>query len=67
MHDMAVRGRARGKGASGEANGCSKLTAADIPIIRQSKQTQRSLAEQFGVNQSVISEIKTHKAWKHVP
>jgi hypothetical protein len=55
--------------AKGSKNGTSKLTENDIPKIRQLLSmgiTQDRIAEQFGVSQLTISNIKTNKLWSHV-
>ncbi len=55
----------RGRGyvpLSEEANGV-KLTWKQVSEIRLSKESQRRLAELFGVNQSTISRIKRGLRW----
>lgn len=55
----------------GEKHGASKLTEADVLEIRKryatGRITQRALAEEYGVTQSVISEIVNRKIWTHLP
>lgn len=55
--------------ATGEKNGQSKLTEADVIQIRHLLKTQtvRSVAKQFNVGPMAISRIKTGSLWKHVP
>ena len=50
--------------AFGEANGLSKLHAADIPVIGQSTLTLRALAELYGVSISTIHMVKTGRTWR---
>lgn len=50
----------------GQKNAMSKLTEKDILEIRNSKESQRKLAERYGVTQGSISNIKLQKTWKHV-
>lgn len=54
----------------GEGHAGHKLTEAQvIEIRRRLKDGERvsQLASAFGVAKSVVSEIKTRKAWKHLP
>lgn len=53
----------------GEKHGMSKLTASDIPLMRQlykEKHTQWEIAKRFNVTQATISRILLGEAWKHV-
>lgn len=53
----------------GEDHVAHKLTEIAVRKIRQrlkQGQTGASLAREFGVSISVVSEIKNRKAWKHV-
>ena len=58
----------RAASAVGESNGCSKLTARKVNEIRYKQQfyTQRVLAAEYGVSQSVIHNVITGKSWKHI-
>ena len=59
----------KGRTAIGEKHGNAKLKNAQIAEIRrliEDGQTQRKIAESFGVSHSIISEIKCRKSWKHV-
>lgn len=57
--DMAAKGRA----ARGERNGACKLSDAKVPLLRFNYAlggvSQRTLAYQFGVSQSLVSQIVT--------
>lgn len=44
----------------------SILTEDQVLDIRSSDKPQIKLAEEFGVSQKTISQIKTRKAWKHI-
>lgn len=44
----------------------AKLNDGKVRLIRQSTATCRELAEQFGVDCSVISRVRQRKVWKHV-
>jgi hypothetical protein len=46
--------------------GGSKLTAADVAEIRASEESQRATAARFGVSQSMIANVRSGRAWKHV-
>lgn len=50
----------------GEQHGNSKLTEEQVRAIRIDTRTQRVIAEEYGVGQSLISDVKTRKKWSHV-
>lgn len=50
----------------GETQPNSKLTEAEVVTIRASKDKGVDIATRFGVAQSVVSEIRSGKAWKHL-
>jgi hypothetical protein len=62
MADMSKKGRGR----RGEAHHNSKLTEDLVHWIRASNLTQAEMADWIGVNQSIISNARTKKTWKHV-
>lgn len=65
--DMVAKGRAPIPNLRGSAHANAKLTEADIVAIRAAKGvTLRELGEQYGVNGSTISWIRTGKGWAHV-
>ena len=66
MDDMATKKRSPPTAHIGEINGMAKLTDADIITIRNSTETQVTLAEKHGVHQGTISRIKLRKSWSHV-
>lgn len=58
------------RGAKGARRGHAKLNDDAVREIRlryMNGEKQRVLAEEFGVNQSIISTIVTRKTWTHVP
>ena len=65
VKDMVSKGHQRG--ASGETNGNSKLTADDILNIKQDSGTLSEIARKYGVSFQHISSIKRGGSWKHVP
>jgi predicted XRE-type DNA-binding protein len=58
----------KGRQASGENNGNSKLTAQAVRQIRreyaQGKATQQALADTFGISQAQVSFIVLGKNWR---
>jgi len=68
MDDKVERDRAARH--TGESNGLAKLTEADVLDIRARYAaggvTQRELAEEYGVNQSLVSYIKNKHIWSHI-
>jgi predicted XRE-type DNA-binding protein len=67
VHDRNAKGRA--VVPCGNGHWRSRLSEADIPVIHQRLvrgETQASIAEDFGVVKSVISNIVRGEAWKHV-
>lgn len=63
--DRTAKGRSAKQ--NGEKNGLSKLTDGQVLEIRSAQGLQRELAEQYGVDQSLISLIKRKKVWAHIP
>lgn len=64
MADSLIHGTRR----LGERVPVAKLTAADVIAIRsQPDRSSYDLAEEYGVVQSNISQIRTRKRWKHLP
>lgn len=51
---------------AGERHPRSLLTEDAVREIRSSSESQKNLAERFGVSQSQISTVRSRKAWKHV-
>lgn len=73
MRDMRARGRhVPPRRINGEANGAAKLTEADVRAIRaayvprSSTHSQRALAKQYGVNQTLICYIIRREIWTNV-
>jgi hypothetical protein len=50
----------------GSRHGMSKLTESDIPKIRKDPRLQRIIAEEYGIDQSLVSRIKANIWWTHV-
>lgn len=65
MHDKINKGRHKGA-SKGEDHHNSKLTDSDIQMIRESEKTQYELAQELGVSQSHICQIRRYQRWQHV-
>lgn len=52
----------------GTSVGNSKLSEAEIPLIRalSGKMPQHAIARRFGVSQMIVSKIVRREAWRHV-
>lgn len=69
MADCHARGRSRIPKPilRGEQNGAAKLTAEQVVDIKQrlgNGETQQTIADDFGVSQTLISAIKLGRLWK---
>lgn len=58
---------AKRRHSHGDSCGRAKLTREQVSMIRQSKESARSLAEKFGMNASYISSVRNGDGWKDVP
>lgn len=58
--------RLHGTHNSGSLNGMSKLTEAEAAAIKQSNWPTSRLARYYGISASVVSSIRSGKAWVHV-
>ena len=54
------------KMARGERNARARLTAADIPAIRASKDRHCDIAKAYGVSRPTITAVKSGLTWGHV-
>lgn len=59
---------AHGTKRIGSRHNMAKLKEADIPVIRAQfgKRTYQSIADDYGVSEATIRQIKTGYSWKHV-
>ena len=58
-----------GRTLRGEGVGNSKLTSGDVEKIRAARangRSQRQVAQEFGVSQSLVSLIHSRKVWGHI-
>jgi hypothetical protein len=53
----------KGRQPSGERHYKARLTAQDVLFIRRSPEKGSVLARRFGVAQSTISQIRSHRNW----
>lgn len=59
--------RTKGRQARGDHNGRAKLAADQILELRDRRgQLQRELAEEFGISQGQVSDIRSGKRWAHL-
>lgn len=54
-------------GPIGEGAPTAKLTTDDVIEIRRSKTRNVQLAQEYGVDQSTISNVRRRATWRHVP
>jgi len=66
LHDMIRKGRTKLKPRRGMQHGCAKLSDAEAIAIRNASGKQRDIANQFGVSQATVSDIKLGKLWRHI-
>jgi hypothetical protein len=72
IRDMVAKGRnftnknGVNFGTRGTKNCFSKLTENDVRRIKADVRPQRVIAKSFRVNQSVVSKVKSNKAWAWV-
>ena len=59
--DKTRKGRERY--LSGEQNPMAKLTQQQVIAIRNDNRIQRLIADEYGVNQRTVSDIKTYNKW----
>ena len=62
MDDMVKKGRQ----ARGARHGSAKLSESQVLAIREDARVHRLIAQEYGVSQSVVSNIKTGKLWRHL-
>lgn len=51
----------------GSRHANSKLTDDDVIAIRADQRAHTRIAKSFGVSQSLVSQIKSYRIWRHVP
>jgi hypothetical protein len=63
MNDCLKKGRI----ARGQRNAKSKLTEADVILIRQDSRSNSELGKIFGVNEKTIRQARVGETWTHIP
>lgn len=66
MRDMASKGRGVIPMVRGEQHGASKISEGQARLIFKDQRPQTVIAETFGISQSLVSQIKRKKIWKHI-
>lgn len=67
MRDMVERGRCNPPCLKGSKSGKAKLTEQQVLDIRSRlEQTNESIANEFGVSDSLINAIRKRQIWKHI-
>lgn len=64
--DMVKKGRSKTPIYKGADHPMVKLTTSQVISIRTESGYQKTLAEKYGVSQSLIAQIKNGKRWKHI-
>lgn len=59
--------RSRHVALLGERNGRAKLTAEQVLEIRQHKGGLKHFRTRFGVSESIVTQIRSGKVWRHLP
>ena len=58
---------AKGRRATGQRHGNSRLTESDIIAIRAATgRTNTAIAKDYGIHMSYVGQIRSRKSWKHV-
>ena len=64
--DKMAKGRHVYGTSKGEAHGCAKLDERQVREIRSSREKGVTLAAQYGVSTTQISDIRNRRVWKHL-
>lgn len=64
--DMVEKGRHRPNPRRGTSHRLAKLDDEKVRYIRSSTKTGRSLAEELGVAETLISRVRKRQCWPHV-
>lgn len=65
--DNLAHSRVSGNGCrKGARNPMAKLDERMVMAIRSDDRTQRIIAEEYGISQSLVSAVKLKKAWGHI-
>ena len=66
MKDMVAKGRRVHSGLKGSRHPCARLTEEDVVKIRESTLPMQALADQFGLTNGSIRNIRARRSWRHV-
>ncbi len=66
MSDCVRKGRHKIPHHAGEKNKAAKLTDAAVRKIRKSSDSTSTLAKKYGVDYTLIWQVRKRKIWKHV-
>lgn len=55
-----------GMTSRGESHGSVKLTADQVVAIREDPRAQKVIANDYGISQPAVSDIKTRRTWVHL-
>jgi hypothetical protein len=67
MRDLAAKGYARRPDGRGTKNSQAKLTDERVIAIRADTRKLGEIAKAYGVSESLVSMIRTHTIWRHLP
>ncbi len=57
----------KGRWTNGEKNGMSKLTSELVLKIRADERGLQTVADEYQISRSLVSQIRTRAIWKHLP
>jgi hypothetical protein len=57
----------KGRQARGSKNGASRLTEAQVEAIKRDDRPLTPIAKEYGVTIRIISLIRRHELWNHMP
>jgi hypothetical protein len=65
--DMMAKGRHVAHRPKGVSNGRAKITEAQALEIKRSQEPAPVISAQYGISQSMVSQIRSGHCWKHLP
>jgi hypothetical protein len=57
---------AKNRQSKGETHGTAKLTEDEVREILKDSRSQKEIAEEYGVSQPTICNIKARRRWRHI-
>lgn len=64
--DNATDSVVRGRTARGERSGSAKLGPSDVVKIRRCDDPSKALADELGITQATVNDIRARRSWKHL-